>query len=74
MHVPILMYHDLNLEASAISITPNQFAWQMGWLREHARQAGVAEFEYARVLVFEPREGPRFAAPPASDARVRRAS
>ena len=44
------------------------------WLREHARQAGVVEFEYARVLVFEPRQGPRFAGPPEGEARARPAS
>lgn len=32
--VPILMYHDLDEEASVISLRPELFAWQMRWLHE----------------------------------------
>ncbi|MBV7327926.1 polysaccharide deacetylase family protein [Chloroflexi bacterium TSY] len=38
VRIPILMYHDLDLQRSPISISPRSFAWQMHWLSSNNYQ------------------------------------
>lgn len=58
---PILMYHALSGEPSAITIPPSTFEWQMGWLHER-RYAVVPLSELVKLL----RAGERPAGPTAA--------